>query len=420
MLAITRNPVPVVVQQHVEDVASLRVMRSVLVRAPHVSLSLLRRLDDRLAASLDGIDVAGDPAVTMCIAALATPGRGTVFAATVCAIERRDSVLLDRLLALAEAVPEGRHGLVSACGWVSAASLRGISAALLRSPSIFRRSLALEVCVMHQVDPADALETALRDPQAQAHAATAAGRMGRTDLLPQCMLLVEHDDDQVRFAAAHACALLGDRRGATKALGQLAQGTDPVRTRSGLLLLKLVGAEHSRAWLRAMADDPAAIRFLVRAAGVSGDPQYMPWLITRMGEARLSRIAGEAFSMTTGVDLAKSGLEVPPPQSVDTGPNDDPGDDDIALDEDDGLPWPDPDKIAAWWQSNSHRFTPGTRYFMGQPPSPTHCLSVLKDGFQRQRIAAAEYLTLMSPGTPLFNCAAPAWRQQRWLAAMGA
>jgi hypothetical protein len=43
---------------------------------------------------------------------------------------------------------------------------------------------------------------------------------------------------------------------------------------------------------------------------------------------------------------------------------------------------------------------------------------LLKNGFQRQRMAAAIYLCLLKPGTPLFNCAAPAWRQQRLLAQM--
>jgi hypothetical protein len=79
------------------------------------------------------------------------------------------------------------------------------------------------------------------------------------------------------------------------------------------------------------------------------------------------------------------------------------------------LPWPDPQKIAAWWHSNGSRFTPGTRYFTGGPPTWEHCLVVLKDGYQRQRIAAAQYLCLLRPGTPLFNAAAPAWRQKRRL-----
>lgn len=44
---------------------------------------------------------------------------------------------------------------------------------------------------------------------------------------------------------------------------------------------------------------------------------------------------------------------------------------------------------------------------------------LLREGFQRQRIAAAEYLCLLQPGTPLFYTSAPAWRQKRWLAKMG-
>jgi hypothetical protein len=55
---------------------------------------------------------------------------------------------------------------------------------------------------------------------------------------------------------------------------------------------------------------------------------------------------------------------------------------------------------------------------MGQPVTKEHCIQVLKTGYQRQRILAAQYLCLLEPGTPLFNTAAPAWRQQRLLAAM--
>ena len=68
----------------------------------------------------------------------------------------------------------------------------------------------------------------------------------------------------------------------------------------------------------------------------------------------------------------------------------------------------------ALYQSTSRK-----RYLMGEPPFTAHCLDVLKNGFQRQRMAAAIYLCLLKPGTPLFNTAAPAWRQQRLLATMG-
>ena len=58
--SVDAQPIPTVVRQHVEETAILRNTRSVLVRAPHVKLHHLRRLDDRLAAHLDGIAVAGD------------------------------------------------------------------------------------------------------------------------------------------------------------------------------------------------------------------------------------------------------------------------------------------------------------------------------------------------------------------------
>ena len=139
-----------------------------------------------------------------------------------------------------------------------------------------------------------------------------------------------------------------------------------------------------------------------------------------MSALKTARLAGEAFSLITGLDLAWLDLDRKPPEGPISGPNDDPGDPNVELDEDDDLPWPDAGKIAAWWEDNAPRFTPGVRYFMGEPPSPAHCLSVLRGGFQRQRIAAAEYLCLLTPGTPLFNTAAPAWRQSRLLAQMSA
>ncbi len=135
-----------------------------------------------------------------------------------------------------------------------------------------------------------------------------------------------------------------------------------------------------------------------------------------MRDAKLARLAGEAFGTITGLGLVALGLDRKPPENLESIPNDDPGDQSVDMDPDDGLPWPDPAKCAAWWDANKHRFQEGLRYFMGAPPTREHCVKVLRDGYQRQRIAAAQYLCLLNPGTPLFNTSAPAWRQQRWLA----
>jgi uncharacterized protein (TIGR02270 family) len=422
MHAATRPPVPAVIAQHAEDAAMLRNTRSYLVRGPHVKLHQLRRLDDRLAAHLDGLALARNYGTLLVRAALEKPGSGEVFVATVRAIEDRDVRGLDKVLALAEASPASRGGAISAFGWVSAASLRGITRALLDSPNEFRREVGFATCAMHHVDLGVEADGAYCDVNAslRARALRAAASRGQLRFLPACLKSLPDDDARCAFEAARAAALLGDRRAAIAALEHIIATPSPFRVAAMFLGLMLQASDATRARLQSLSLEPSNERNLVRGIGIAGDPQYVPWLIQQMAVSKLSRGAGESFSLLTGLDLSFLDLDRKPPESIDTGPDDDPENEEVAMDEDEGLPWPDPEKVGAWWQTNGHRFASGTRYFMGEPPSFPHCFSVLKSGFQRQRAAAATYLCLLRPGTPLFNTAAPAWRQERWLNAMGA
>jgi hypothetical protein len=56
------------------------------------------------------------------------------------------------------------------------------------------------------------------------------------------------------------------------------------------------------------------------------------------------------------------------------------------------------------------------RYLLGRPIDDEAWLEhVLREGFQRQRAAAALELAIRRPTEPLFNVAAPAWRQKKLL-----
>jgi uncharacterized protein (TIGR02270 family) len=421
MLTPSSAPIPFVVQQHAEESAMLRGTRSFLVSAPHVKLHHLRRLDDRIAAHLDGLAVAGEYGWTVVEAALATPGPGEVFTAVVRAIEDRNAAGLDKLLALAEAVPGSQAGLISAFGWVSAESLRGITKALLNSSSAFHRQVALASCAMHRVDPASALDAAILDADAglRGRALRVAGDVGRLDLLPTCLKALADEDDHCRFQAARSALLLGNRDASVAALQSVALMPGPHRSPALGLLLKVVAPPQAHAVLKSLAQDASSVRTLMQGVGIAGVPHYVPWLIKQMDDLKLTRLAGESFSFITGLDLAYLDLERKPPEGAELGPTDNPEDEDVAMDEDDSLPWPDPAKIEAWWSANSQRFLPGVRCFMGEPPTYPHCLDVLKNGYQRQRIAAALCVSLLQIGTPLFPTSAPAWRQRRWLAKMG-
>jgi uncharacterized protein (TIGR02270 family) len=154
---------------------------------------------------------------------------------------------------------------------------------------------------------------------------------------------------------------------------------------------------------------------VIQATGIIGDPASVPWLIEQMAEPPLARVAGEAFSMITGVDLAYDDLERDWPEGFEAGPTESAEDDDVALDADEDLAWPAPDLLAQWWVDHQADYRAGSRYLCGRPIDRDNCLAVLQQGMQRQRRAAALELALLSPERPLFNTAAPARRQRAQL-----
>lgn len=425
------HAISVVINQYVENAADLFQTRAGLERAPHVRMLHFRRVDDRISAYLDGIFVAGDLGFGCCVRACESLRASNFFLLGVQGLSPIGKVPVVKLFSLIWNNPDAEIGLLGALGWVGASALRDTIRDLLISPDPLQRRLALAACAMHRVDPGPPLDAAFTatDIPLRARAFRVAGDVGRLDLLPLLQAAAMRDSEPAgpRFWAARSAVMLGDRGVALSWLTTLAEGTGPFSDAAAELSLKALDLPTAHQHLRhcaaqTKADTPAAAqarRRLIRRCGITGDPHLIPWLIAQMADLRLTRLAGEAFSMITGADLAWLDLDRKPPADIDFGPNDDPEDDNVAMDEDDGLPWPDPDKVQAWWQTQQHRFPAGHRFFIGEPPSPAHALKVLREGYQRQRIAAAQWACLLTPGTKLFPTAAPAWRQQRWLKAMG-
>jgi uncharacterized protein (TIGR02270 family) len=413
-----------VVLQHIEDAAVLHCVRCLHVRAPHVKLHHLRRTDDRIAAHLHGLSVAGDWAWPLCEAELESPTPSRIFTAASVALELGDTDRLDRLCALVDEDLESRPGLFSAFGWSERARLRGIVANLLKSADAFQRLLGIAASAMHRVDPGIVAARRMEDPDpaVRARALRTAGELGLRQLVSTVATFIDDDDPQCRFWAARSAVLLGDRERALDHLTEVA--VDPgdlppqLQAHSLQLALQAMDAPAGTAMLRRLARSAPASRVVIRGTGLVGDPAFVPWLLGQMGNDATARMAGEAFSLITGTDLAWLDLERKPPEVVAAGPNDNPGDTNVEMDADEGLPWPDQSRIEQWWASHRGEFRSGERYFMGAPVSRQSCLEVLRTGFQRQRIAAAVHRVLIEPGTMLFEWRAPAARQARELASM--
>jgi len=410
-----------IIQQHTDDAAALALNRHVLTSAGHARLIDLVRADQRLNAHLDGLRLAGSEASPFYEALLERPSSEGVFVSAVRALEDKDTARLDRLIALAQAVPETVDGLVRAFGWVESPRLQGIVAGLLRRQDRFTRMIGVAACAEHRVDPGILSGDYLRDPDraVRIRSVRAAGELGLAEARSVCAATSRGDDDpELQFWSAWSAILVGDRGLALDVLTKCGLSVNAHRARSFQISLQAMTPGAAHAMLQHLARDPTHSRWLIQGSGIAGDPAYIPWLIKRMGDLQTARLAAEAFTLITGVDLGLAALDRPAPENFESGPTDDPDDPNVDMDADDGLPWPDVAKIETWWAENESRFPKGTRYFMGAPVTRAHCIDVLKNGYQRQRILAAHYLSLLEPGTPLFNTSAPALRQQRRLTKM--
>lgn len=411
-----------VVEQHAEEAGFLWMQRRNAVVAPNVSLRHLGRLEERLLAHIDGVRIANEAGVAACSMQLAGGEPGPLFVATALAVEAGATERLERLLALGEALPQAQCGLFGAFGWSESADLRGVVATLLSSPSAFRRLAGTVACSMHRVDPGIISGRRLEDPDSavRARALRATGELGLGEYVSRLLDRIEDGDPAIQFWASWSAVLLGDRNKAHETLLKAGLRDGPERPRAFQLALMSMGADRAHGVLQRLArdaEDAAVTRYLIKGSGFAGDPRYVSWLIGHMKDDKLARLAGEAFSLITGANLTALNLRYTRPD-LETGPNDDPEDENVDADADEGLPWPDAVKVEKWWRARSDRFQTGGRYFMGEPLNPSICQRVLKDGYQRQRIVAALHLSLLSSGMPLFNTSAPAWRQQRLLANM--
>jgi uncharacterized protein (TIGR02270 family) len=412
--------IPVVVAQHVEAASHLIGVRSTLVRAPHVSLSILRRYDNRLAAHLDGLTVAGDSAWPFCENALADGSSGGVFTAATNAIEGGRKDCLPAVIEVAKRNAIACRGLTAALEWLEPRNLQGIVVGLLSSADPGLAAIGVAACAFHRVDPGIMPSRLCEDPRppVRARAFCAAGELGLREIQEVLVRLIADDDPECRYWVARSAVLLGDRDVALKALTTFATSGGPHRTDALALAVQAMNERTAHVFLQRLFTNPDGLRLLIQGCGVAGDSAYVPWLIGHMQNDATARLAGQAFSWLTGVDITALALERHRPEDFNSGPNDEVGDSNVEMDEDEGLPWPDSARISYWWAKHGDRFQPGVRHFMGASVTREHCVDVLKNGYQRQRILAAQYLSLLTPGLSLFNTSSPAWRQQRQLAEM--
>jgi uncharacterized protein (TIGR02270 family) len=410
--------IPEVVSQHAEEAAFLWLLRDAAVHAPHYSLLDLARLDGRVEAHLDGLRVAGDAVWDMCRKALEEgDDAGEVFAAAVMAFESGDEARIQEVVATGTTSLERSRGLASALGWLEHEQAANYLHKFLGAESSALRRVALAGSAVHRRTPTRALEAALSEdePFLRARALKAVGEQGSEQYHLAVRRSLKAEDEACRFWAAWSAAILVPDEDALAALRAIAESGSPFAERAVQIAARRMELHRVKTWQGKLAENPNQARLAVIAAGAVGDPEAVAWLIEQMKVLPLARVAGEAFSMITGVHISYDNLEAEKPEGFEAGPTENPEDENVAVDLDLDLYWPDARLVEKWWGDRRGGFAAGTRYLLGKPITIESLQDTLRTGKQRQREVAALELAMRQPGSVLYEVRAPGSRQQREL-----
>jgi uncharacterized protein (TIGR02270 family) len=408
--------IPVIMAQFAEESAFLWHLRDQAVAQPHYSLPTLLMLDDRVEAHVDGLRVAGEAGWQFARDQILGKGRpGEVFAAGVLAFESDDPAKVQQVLAVGAAKPENLRGLVSALGWIDPdQAIRHIKPLLTSAEPIFRRAgIAAAATIRRNPGPALADAFASDDPALKARALRAAGELGVLDLQNATRANLKAKAPACRYWAAWSTALMNGNKDAVAHLQALAENNTPFAEPAAQMAVRRLPLRDARLWIKKLALELGRTRVAIKAIGALGDPDLIPWLIDRMKTPDSARVAGEAVSMITGVNISSDRLEGQKPEGFEAGPNDNPADGNVDMDPDENLTWPDPALALKWWSGNKGNLSKDTRHLLGRPIDKESLRHALKNGYQRQRAAAALELAILNPGRPLFEVRAPGRRQLR-------
>lgn len=383
------------------DAAFFWHLRSLAVDKSRHAAADLATLERRLDARLNLLLSSSELGWSICESALAAPEAGDIFVAAVVALRGNDMARIRTAVQLGLGSSGTAKGLISAFGWLPADIAQPWTARLLHGKDMNHKYLGVAACSVRRDDPGELLSDILNREDCRAHAPLyeralrLVGELHRQELLPVLHGAMGARESSSIFWAIWSAVLLG-QRALAEDLRPFVLGPGPYRARAIQLAFRVLPAERGREWISALARDPAQARAAIAAAGVLGDPQAVRWLIDKMSDAATARLAGDAFAAITAIDLEEHRLiQSPPGDEVD--------DVDAGIDEDRDLPWPDAEKVAAWWRHQGHRFAAGRRYLLGRPLSPEWLRHLLKDGAQRGRYAAALELALTEPGARLVN-----------------
>ena len=217
-----------VLAMHAQEVPFLWISRERATREAHYTLDALVRLDDRLQAHLDGLQIDADAGWRHAAQGIASLDAGVLFMVGALAFHAGSNDRARKTLMAATALPDGHRALVSALAWLPRDEAMPLIRQLSRSVAAEHRCLAINAARLQRQASLEEITHALTAPEASVRAAAlhAVGECQLEGASNAAHGLLADRDDTCRFRAAWALALLGNVDG-LEALSTIARQPGP-------------------------------------------------------------------------------------------------------------------------------------------------------------------------------------------------
>lgn len=404
--------IPNVLCQHADSAAALAQDRFYALRSSNYDLTDLVNLESRFEANIDGLIISGEEGWSHYEKHLEAGDYGEVFVISVLAIKLHDNKHFQLAFEMAGDDEELLNAIADAFVWLPYNEVSSYLDVLYKIKKPEKQFVAIAASAGHRVMNKHNLIDALSSKNNLLHcrAVLAIAELGLKELIPKLKENTHHEDENIRFFTFWTLT----RFGYAKSMEQLTRFlANPIYGEQAIqfeMMQKDVNKAISI--LRQLYKNKSTKRLAIYGTGLLGNPASIPMLIEVMKIPELARVAGEAFTFITGVDIEYNDLDQDAPEDFESGPNDYPADENVDMDPDEDLPWPNPELIAKWWQENRHTYQESKKYLLGKEVSLAQYQAILIHGTQKQRAFAAIAIAVYQKDQAIFNVCLPAKRQR--------
>ncbi|WP_426755065.1 TIGR02270 family protein [Myxococcus sp. Y35] len=389
-----------VLEEHLDEATFRWLQWERALEAPDFTLSDVARQEEQLAAHLHGLVLGGAEAAESLLWPALDSGEATRITAATYALLAQGHV--EALLNfMAGDALEARAAVRRAVGLTAAPNVGEHLLPLLRRDDVSLQAQLLEAMAFrHEAPPELLAESFLHaEPQARMAALRACPPLPDDTVRRLLPGLLESGHPGIRAAAMEA-GLTSGARVAWEACRQAVRACN-AHTPQAMVLLALFGTDADAALLVDMLGARDMRPHALWALGFSGRLVAMEACLALLEDPLAARLAGEAFSAMTGLQLEglyalppgerPEGAPLPPELQEDL-------DADLVPKPEDDLPWPCIGAVRYWWKEARPRFQSAGRYLNGQPLEGPVLLEALTHGPMRRRHVLARELAIRSQG----------------------